>query len=370
MASAQREDSRRKPADGERPPGIGRSWLGSWLGIAVVLLLAAVLLFFLWVARSTADSRAQMDDATDALAANVAAQMARTRSVIESWREDAELRAAFRQSNNAETLHNREAALLARLPGALSIHLFAPEQTNAVEGIPFMSYAGLDLARQAVQARTATLIEVHKVGQPDMHLAMAVPVLSETGERAVGVVHVALPMTMLPTPLGIARGRGLILYQQVVGDATATLGNYRRPQRDRRTTRPSIPGTRLRTAGWLRSVDLVDPWLLGLVGAGYLVLLALIGGVLRMAYGAQRRALLLDCRVLTTLIDDAVNRRPLRRIKTRLAEFQGIHQETMDLLRSLQPSRAGPQTMAAACTRWRRRPRPCPQATACNPHPP
>ncbi|HYN77912.1 MAG TPA: phosphomannomutase/phosphoglucomutase, partial [Lamprocystis sp. (in: g-proteobacteria)] len=347
MASAQRDDPRRKSADGKRPPGIGRYWLESWLGIAALLLLAAVLLFYLWMARSMADSRAQVDGAADALAANVATQMARTRAVIESWREDAELRAAFRRSGDPEALRSREVALMTRLPGALSIRLFAAEQTNAVEGVPSMSYAGLDLARQAVQTRTPTLIEVHKVGQSDVHLAAAVPVLSEAGERAVGVVHIALPMTMLPTPLGTAGGRGLILYQQVVGNAVANLGSTDAP-----TASPDhtavIPGTRLRTAAWLRDLDLVDPWRLGLVGACYLLILALIGGILWLAHGAQRRAILLDCRGLTALLDDAANRRPLRRIKTRLAEFQEAHQQTLGLLRGLQSNRSVPPGSVAA----------------------
>ncbi|AUB84864.1 hypothetical protein THSYN_20560 [Candidatus Thiodictyon syntrophicum] len=59
-----------------------------------------------------------------------------------------------------------------------------------------------------------------------------------------------------------------------------------------------------------------------------------------LGYAAQRRALLLDCKGFTILIEDAVHRRPLRRIRSRISEVQDAHQETLALLRGLQPTRA------------------------------
>ncbi len=133
-----------------------------------MLLLVVGLLLYLWTARETANDRLHLEEATDALGEQVTAAMARIRSQVDTWRTDPNLRAAFHKAGNPEVLHKEEKALLRTLPGALSIHLFAPEQTSSVEGIPFMSYAGLDLARKAAQDRAATLIEVHKVGQPDI----------------------------------------------------------------------------------------------------------------------------------------------------------------------------------------------------------
>jgi len=339
MASGRSEDTRRKAADGDRTSGLKGFWVQSFVGIALVLLLVVGLLLYLWVARERASDRLDLEKATDALAEQVTAAMTRIRSQVDTWRTDPNLRAAFRKSGNPEALHQEGQALLRTLPGALSIHLFAPEQTSSVEGIPFMSYAGLDLARKAAQDRAATLIEVHKVGQPDMHLAMAIPVLDESGERTVGVVHGALPMTLLPSALKAATGHGLVLYQQVVGDTAANLGGAAAPTRPPDHSAP-IGGTRLRVAAWLDSSDGLDPWLLGVVGALYLVLLGSIAGVLMLGYAAQRRALLLDCKGFTILIEDAVHRRPLRRIRSRISEVQDAHQETLTLLRGLQPTRA------------------------------
>jgi phosphomannomutase/phosphoglucomutase len=347
MVAPRREDARHKAAEGDSPPGIKRFWIESFIGIALVLLPTALLLLYVWAARSAADSRLLLEGATDALAVTVASEMTRVRGVVQAWQEDPQLRAAFAAPGKPETLKQREEDLRKRLPEALNIHLFAPEQIHAVEGIPFMSYAGLDLARQAAQARTLTLIEVHKVGQPDMHLAVAAPVLDAAHERVLGVVHVALPMNLLPNPLGSTGDSGLILYQQVVGDAVANLERIDAPDGPPDHT-AAIAGTRLRTAVWIKGAALVDPWLMGGVGAGFLVVMALIGAVLWLGYSGLRRALLLDCKGFVALVDDAVHQRTVRRIKTRLADIQEAHQETLNLLRVLQPTRAPLRGTAAA----------------------
>ena len=349
MVAPRREDARHKAAEGDSPPGIKRFWIESFIGIALVLLPTALLLLYVWAARSAADSRLLLEGATDALAVTVASEMTRVRGVIQAWQEDPQLRAAFAAPGKPETLKQREEDLRKRMPEALSIHLVAPEQIHAIEGIPFMSYAGLDLARQAAQARTLTLIEVHRVGQPEMHLAVAAPVLDTAREQVLGVVHVALPMNLLPNPLGSTGDSGLILYQQVVGDAVANLERVGAPE-DPPDHTAAIAGTRLRTAVWIKGGDWVDPWLMGGVGAGFLVVMALIGAVLRLGYNGLRRALLLDCKGFVALVDDAVHQRTVRRIKTRLADIQDAHQETLDLLRGLHPTRAPLRGAAAAPT--------------------
>ncbi len=347
MAAPRREDPRHKSAESDSPPGIKRFWIESFIGIALVLLPTALLLLYVWAARSATDSRLLLEGAADALAVTVASEMNRVRGVVQTWQEDPQLRAVFTASAKPETLKQREEDLRKRLPEALNIHLFALEQIHSVEGIPFMSYAGLDLARQAAQARTLTLIEVHKVGQPDMHLAVAAPVLDTAREQVLGVIHVALPINLLPNPLGSTGDSGLILYQQVVGDAVANLERVDAPD-DPPDHTAAIVGTRLRTAVWVKGADLVDPWLMGGVGAGFLVVMALIGAVLWLGYNGLRRALLLDCKGFVALVDDAVHQRTVRRIKTRLADIQEAHQETLNLLRGLQPTRAPLRGAAAA----------------------
>ena len=349
MASARKNGSRHKAADDEKAPGLRGYWIRVFFGIALILALAGGGLLYLWNAAAAAERTARLSEATDALAAQVSRDMERIRGQVDTWRTDPELRAVFRRSGNAEALKAQERELLRSLPGALSIHLFAPEQTSSVEGIPFMSYAGLDLARKAAQERILTQIEVHKVGQQDMHLAVAVPVLDEAGERAVGVVHVALPIKLLPLAHSPGQAPGLVLLQQVVGEHVATLGQTA-PTRDPNHT-AAIAGTRLRAAAWLGDADEleINAWLLA--GGLYLGVLGLIAGVLALGYSAQRHALLLDCKGFTVLIEDALHRRPLRRIRSRLAETQAVHEETLTLLRALvkgRPRHSGPSPLGPA----------------------
>ncbi len=344
MASARRNDSRRKAADDEKAPGIRGYWIRSFLNIALILALAGGGLLYLWNVVEATKHTKRMSEATDALAAQVSRDMARIRGQVDGWRTDPALRTVFRKPANADALRAEETALLRSLPGALSIHLFPPEQTSSVEGIPFMSYAGLDLARTAAQERGLTPIEVHKVGQQDMHLAVAVPVLDEAGERTLGVVHVALPIKLLPLAPNPGEETALVLFQQVVGENVATLGQNAPPRAPDHTA--EIAGTRLRAAAWMTDTDAVklSAWLVA--GGLYLVVLGLIAGVLALAYSAQRRDLLLDCKGFTVLIDDALHRRPLRRLRSRLAETQAAHEETLTLLRALTAGRLLPSSPA------------------------
>jgi phosphomannomutase / phosphoglucomutase len=340
MTAARRDSSRRTAADEPRAPGLRGYWIQSFIGIALILALAGSVLLYLWISADSAEQRRRLGNATNTLAAQVTRDMTRIRGQVESWRTDPELRAVFRKPGNAEARRMQEATLLRCLPGALSIHLFSAEQISSAEGIPFMSYAGLDLARKAVQDRTLTPIEVHKVGQQDMHLAVAVPVLDEAGERTLGVVHIALPMRLLPTVSAEGTGQSLTLFQQVVGENIASLGQ----------SAPSIPpeytarigGSRLRVAAWLIASEDLKLTVLLVAGGLYLTALGLIVGVLWIGYSAQRRALLLDSKSFILLIEDAVQGRPLRRIRSHISEIQSAHEESLARLRNLAAGRPSP----------------------------
>jgi hypothetical protein len=56
-------------------------------------------------------------------------------------------------------------------------------------------------------------LEVHRLGSPEEHLAIAAPILAATGETVLGVVHVALPLSLLPSLEDANGKRGHIGYQ-------------------------------------------------------------------------------------------------------------------------------------------------------------
>lgn len=329
MPSARKTDGRRRH---DRPPGIARFWTRSFVGIALVLLLAAALLAGLWTLRLERDGQRQLAGSARILAASVSAELARVRERLEPLARDPALRAAL-LAPAPDRLAAQEQALLARLPGAVGVHLFAAQRIDSADGIAFMSFAGLDLAREAIQDRRLTHIEVHKVGQADMHLAIAAPVLDETGERALGVAHVALPMSLLPDTAGMLGNRGTLSYQQIVDDTAATLGPGAATLAQTPDRTEPIAGTRLRVAAWLARSGYADPWLFGGLALAYAMVLVAIGAILRLGHSALRRDLLLDLKGLTASLDAAARREPLpRRARARLNETRALHRALDRLL--------------------------------------
>ena len=119
---------------------------------------------------------------------------------LRDWSADPQLREVFRSGSSEDLLSQRgipgahHARCRARASGQTRVSGAEEDpQTN------LLSYAGLDLVHEAKRQRDVTLLEVHRVGSPDEHLAIAAPVLDER-RMVLGVVHVSLPI--FPAPVG------------------------------------------------------------------------------------------------------------------------------------------------------------------------
>lgn len=342
MGSVPRGEPRRRVDEVESALGMKRYWIRSFVGVALVLLVLSVLTIYFLSVRGQAQDRQLLMEGSRVLAQTVAADLAHIRALLSAVSVDSGLREAF-ISHQPEQLRAQERALMATVPEASSIHLFAAEQIQSVDGAGFMSYAGLDLAREATQSRSVTQIEAHKVGQADMHLAVAAPVLDASGEQSVGVVHVALPISKLQAPEPALVAIGIVRYQQVVGDSAVTLrGDSALPDRDPDYIQ-HIGGTRMQVAVWIEGSGWVDPWLAVIVVVVYLFIVGVIGAILRSGYQGLRRDLMADCQGFVVVVDDAVHRRPLPKLKLRLSETQEAHMEVVASLRSLKARRAPPR---------------------------
>ncbi len=336
MALPRTDQAKHKPAPPTPAPSLRGYWVSSFLRIALVLLLASALAIYLWWTRDQAQQRRLLERGTDILVQAITADLAPVRRTLEGLRSDPGLQAAF-ASRDPLRLQAAAQALSARMPGALEVHLFTPEQMASGQGIPTVSYAGLDLARQAARDGSATRVEVHKVGQPGMHLALAAPVLDPKGEGTIGVAHVTLPLSLLPQPGSVVGEGGAIFFQQVVGPDVATLPGDQALPGGAPDYEAPIGGTRLRVAGWINDRDLLDPWLAAQLALAYLVVLGLVGAALWPGYRAARRHLIEDTEGLAAMVDDALHRRPLRKNKSGLAETQVAREALSAALRRLQP---------------------------------
>ncbi|MGE5153492.1 MAG: hypothetical protein ACM3ST_05695, partial [Bdellovibrio bacteriovorus] len=329
--------------------GAGVYWVRGFIGSALVLLGAAVLSVALVTKRESNRDLSHLAGAARLLTQGAAAELDRARDLLESAATDANLQRDL-ASRQPQALRERERELQGRLPSTLAVHLFSAERIGSVDGVRFMSYAGLDLARQAAQGRRVTQAEVHKVGQPDMHLAIAGPVFDAQGDRVLGVVHLALPMSLLPPLVNPLLDLGTVAYRQVVGSHTVAIDSLSPAPEAEPDQAVGIPGTRLQVAVWLDRRVWPDPPLLGVVAAIYLSVLGLTGILLWLAHRGLKRDLQEDAQGLVLMVQDALHKRPIRRVKSRLAETQRAHLEVLTQLRALGPvpgPRGGGQTEMA-----------------------
>lgn len=333
----------------DKAPALATFWLRSLFGVALVLLLAFAVGLFFWAEKKDADSLRQLESSSDLIARDLGSRVASLQGILRALGADLQLRKAFLEQT-PEALRDQEESVARRIPDALQVRLVNPGfDADAGAQTDPLSYAGLDLVHQAERRRGVTLLEVHRLGSPDEHLAIAGPVFGGQGEAVVGIVHVSLPTSLLPAVDGTGGDRGRIALQQRVGDLAVTVG----PGRDEAAlSEPTdheapVPGSRVRVVAWVNRGETLDTQQLLVAGLAYVALMALVALATWLSLRAAQRALSLDYAAIVALVEDALNRNPMRRLQCRLAETRPVVDVLSSLLRNLQPIRAGsPQQQA------------------------
>lgn len=315
-------------------PGLARFWMAGYVGIALVLLLVALLGGYAWVSREETLAQRQLLATADGVARDAANRVDAVRKLLGHWATDPALQKVLRAMDEAG-MRSKEEELRRQIPEALGIRMVAPNQSGIMEGGgPFTSNAALDLMERAFQDRKVSALEVHRVGQPDMHLAIAGPVLPGQGTKALGVVHLALPMSLLPQLADAGGAAGRVLYQQSAGTdvVTLSLGQARGLPDSAPQGFADIPGTSLRIGVW---ADVAGPFESGAaawVVIASLCVLGLVGLALWVPYRSLRRALAEDHASLIALVEDGVMGRPLRGLSCRVAETGVVREGIIPLL--------------------------------------
>jgi len=333
-----------KPVAGS---GLARFWLVGFLAVALVLLAAFVLVVRLWVSHDEALADRQLVASVEAKAREAGDRVFALRRFLGVWAADPALREVL--STKAEArLRAQEEAMVRQIPGALGVRLAAPNQAGViVGGGPFMSNAAIDLMGRALHERDPSPVEVHRVAQPDMHLAIASAVLDQPSGEPIGVVHLALPFSMLPAIVDDGGDAGRVRYQQRVGANVVTLplGQTSDPQEAVPAHAVEIPGTALRVAGWADPGGAPRTQVMVPAMMGYLAVLILVALALWLTYRWLRRSLVSDHDGLIALVGDVVARRAVRRYPCRIAENRLLHERLLALLGAIPPS--GGPAMAA-----------------------
>ena len=308
-------------------------WLAGFLGVALVLVLASLVGVLAWLAGEQAAADQEATSWAEVRARSVASRVATVQAQLGELASDPGLRQMFRDMD-PDAVRAKELSMLHQVPDALGIRLVAPNAAGIMDGSgSYLSYASLDLMSRALEERKVSALQAHRVAQPDVHLGIAGPVFDGAG-APLGVVYIALPLSLLTGAEDLDGSPGRILYQQRVGNEVVSLspGQASVVADMPPTTFVEIPGTSLRIAVGPTQVGLSDNPVVVWVALGCSLSLLLAGLSLWVPFRRLKRALAEDCAGIVALVDEGVTRRPLSPLKCRVVEMDLVQEGLAPLL--------------------------------------
>ena len=320
------------------------------LGASIILAISAYVRY-----QANLEIAASRDREVTMMADNVADRLAgfvddREAELAALVQDPALVRALQRRA--PEALREQEARIRQLFPEAGGVNLLPPGVDEIdLEANPPISYAALDLLRQAETRDTPPPAEVHLFNKPGQHLNMVRRVLDSGGRRIVGHVMLGFPVQTLHQALeGAHLGQGYgEVQQQVSGGQPLVIAKQGRQgfRQGPPSVELAVAGSRLRVAYWAPPVDLSGSWysVLMLGGGGALVLILILYLLLRLF----SRALQQDQVTLLGAVRDARE----GRLQSSYDLHVGECHELLDGLRTLAESgglrgSAGIERMSAA----------------------
>lgn len=193
--------------------GLGTYWILAYTAAALVLLMVLLGATIIFGANESRLMERHLRGYSATLAQEMSNRTAAVRGQLKRWRDDAGLRAAL-LDGRAAALRDKEAELGLLVPGALAVLIFSPEDI-APGGAASrrLSFAGLDMVQQVLQQGAISPLEAHRVRQEDEHLAIAGPVTNGDGGPVIGVVHIMLPLSLLPHAVSEVPGQSRFVFR-------------------------------------------------------------------------------------------------------------------------------------------------------------
>ncbi len=157
-------------------------------------------------------------------------------------------------SGDEIALRIRERELVQLFPWVIRVRLLPagisnPDSTSK----PHISFACLDMLRQAESTLHAPPVEVHVIGTPQQHVEIIQPVLALDGKSVIGHVQVTLQVEVLKQWVAALQPKGYLSLTQYVENQPAVLlaeaGD--KSNLGNRTGEAPVPGTRWRLNLWL-----------------------------------------------------------------------------------------------------------------------
>ncbi len=149
----------------------------------------------------------------------------------------------------------REDELRVLFPWVITVRLLPAGIRNPVTtSEPHISYAGIDMMREAETTLKAPPVEVHVLGTPQQHIDIIEPVLDTSGKKVIGHVQVALKTDLLKQWVRLDSAKGYVQLKQKLdnrksGLLLADAGNASL-QNEVVSAEVAVPGTRWRLSFW------------------------------------------------------------------------------------------------------------------------
>jgi phosphomannomutase/phosphoglucomutase len=157
-------------------------------------------------------------------------------------------------SGDEIALRIRERELVQLFPWVIRVRLLPAGLSNPdATSKPHISFACLDMMREAEARLQGPAVEVHVIGTPQQHVEILQPVLSADGNSVIGHLQVTLQVEVLKQWLTALQPKGYVsLTQDVENQPTVLLADIGdKSNLGNRTGEARVPGTHWRLNLWL-----------------------------------------------------------------------------------------------------------------------
>jgi phosphomannomutase/phosphoglucomutase len=228
----------------------------SLISIGVFIVILAVAIFWaqlIPLQQLQSSSDVALESTNTRLANNLALQVASYTQAARGIAADPQTRKLL-LSGDEIALRIRERELVQLFPWVIRVRLLPAGLRNPdTTSKPHISFACLDMLREAEANLKGPAVEVHVIGTPQQHVEILQPVLSVDGKSVIGHLQVTLQVEVLKQWLTALQPKGYVsLTQYVENQPTVLLADIGdKSNLGNRTGEARVPGTHWRLNLWL-----------------------------------------------------------------------------------------------------------------------
>jgi phosphomannomutase/phosphoglucomutase len=327
-----KQDATRHKGNGKDKPGHGLRWYWA-VAVAGMALFTLGVWWMIYLQLHSLEkdlTGRQVLAATEAVMGRLSEVNRIRKQLLNSLANDPALVSYFK-ARDETALRQRAAQLKKLIPDALQVRLLPVGITELDTDLsPHLSFASLEQLRQA-ESRVGVLpAEVHQFGTPQQHISMVTSVRENGVGPALGLIHVAFPITELQAALDSVQDYGGRVELQQVAPKADTLSLAQKGPEMANTTPDgslSVIGSIWQLAYWSTG----NRWMNmqnSLFFLGGLALMAFIAGLLYFLAEQIRKAVKSDQRSIVSLVEGLLMGRPPKHHLAQLGEIQ----PTLDVL--------------------------------------